>query len=203
VADVAFQYDEITDPIVSATFSVDFAAMNAHRTVGGFEMNFAQLVDCNPGGGLPDHDLSDDLFGVSAPPDDPQVNMGPLETGWLSADVDPLFFPALAGGKVGLRALFTDTVDAMFAMDFISLTIETGVGTIESFYGWPPGAENDGFGIALPDFGDLPAPLPDSLPAGSTGTGFDETISSKSILAIPEPTTLTLLVAAAARCRRR
>jgi len=31
------------------------------------------------------------------------------------------------------------------------------------------------------------------IPIGATGTGFDETISSKAILAIPEPATLSLL----------
>ena len=193
-ADIAFQYDPITDPIVSATFSVDFAAMNAHRTLSGYETNFVQLVDCNPGGGLPDFDLSDELFGTAAWPDAPQVDMGVLETGWITADIDSAFFPALAGGEVGLRALFTDTVDAMFAMDCIILTIETGRGgLVEALYGWPVGNENNGFGIDLVDGGDLPAPLPDSLPSGTTGTGFDETISSKAILAIPEPATLSLL----------
>ncbi len=192
-ADTAFQYDPITGPIVSASFSVDFAAMNAHRTVSGFETNFAQLVDCNPSGGLPDLDLSDDLFGTASQPDDPVLNMGVLETGWVSADIDVSFFGALAGGNVGLRALFTDTVDGMFAMDVISLTIVTDTETIESYYGWPVGNENDGFGIGLADGAGLPAPLPESLPVGATGTGFDETISSKSILAIPEPTALSLL----------
>lgn len=204
-ADIAFQYDPITDPIVSATFSVDFAAMNAHRTVSDYETNFVQLVDCNPGGGLPDLDLSDDLFGTAAWPDTPQVDMGVLETGWITADIDSAFYPALAGGKVGLRALFTDTADAMFAMDCIILTIETGRGgLVESLYGWPVGNENNGFGIDVADGGDLPAPLPDSLPSGTTGTGFDETISSKSILAIPEPAALGMLaVASLAVLRRR
>ena len=192
-ADIAFQYDEITDTIVSAAFSVDFAAMNAHRAMSGFEMNFAQLVDCSPGDGLPDLDLSDDLFGTAAYPDPPQPDMGLVETGWISADIDSAFYPALAGGNVGLRALFTDTVDAMFAMDVIALTIVTDMETITSYYGWPVGNENNGFGIDILDGGDLPAPLPDSIPVGATGTGFDETISSKAILAIPEPATLLLL----------
>ena len=34
-------------------------------------------------------------------------------------------YAALAGGNVGLRALFTDTVDSMFAMDVISLKERT------------------------------------------------------------------------------
>jgi hypothetical protein len=194
LAGIAFQYDEITEDIVSASFSVDLAAMNAHRSIGENEMNFVLLVDCNPGGGLLDFDLSDDLFGVASPPDAPLIDMGPLETGIVSVGIDASVYPALAGGNVGLWALFTDTVDAMFAMDFISLTIETASDTTESFYGWPVGNENNGFGIGIPDGGDLPSPLPDSIPAGATVTGFDETISSKSILAIPEPATLSLLL---------
>jgi len=186
---IGFEYDQIADPIDSATFSVDFAAMNAHRTINGFEVNFARLVDMTTG--LDDFDLSDDLFGTAEAPDIPLLDMGPLETGILSVSIDALFFPALAAGRVGLNALFTDTVDSMFAIDFISLTIQTSTATIESFYGWPVGSENDGFGIGLSDGGDLPQVLPNALPFDSTGTGFDETISSMSI--VPEPTTLYLL----------
>ncbi len=204
LADVAFQYDPITDPIMSASLSIDFAAMNAHRSIGEFEMNFAFLVDCSPAGGLAEFDLSDDLFGSASPPGAPQLDMGQLETAWVSADIDSSFFPALAGGKVGLRALFTDTVDAMFAMDVISLTIETSRGgLVESLYGWPVGNENNGFGIGIPDGGDLPSELPDSIPIGATGTGFDETISSKSILEIPEPATLLLLMLGSLAALRR
>ena len=202
-SDIAFQYEEITEPIISATFTVDFAAMNAHRTIGENEMNYAILVDCNSGGGLPDFDLSDDLFGTTTPPEDPQVDMGVLETGWISAEIDSSFYPALAGGSVGLKALFTDTVDSKFAMDFISLNIETSSNMTESYYGWPVGSENNGFGIGLNDGDDLPEPLPDSLPIGTTGTGFDETISSMSILAIPEPATLILLAISMFALRRR
>ncbi len=194
-ASIAFQYPDVTDPILSASFSVDFAAMNAHRTLAGFEMNFVQLVDSKSSDGLlADLDLSDDLFGTAAFPDPPLIDMGPLETGIVSASIDASFFPALAGGDVGLKALFTDTVDAKLAIDFIALTIVTSTSTIESYYGWPVGNENNGFGIGLSDGGDLPSPLPDSIPVGATGTGFDETISSLSILAIPEPTTLSMLL---------
>ena len=78
-------------------------------------------------------------------------------------------------------------------MDVISLTIVTDMETIESYYGWPAGDENNGFGIGLLDGEDLREPLPDSIPIGATGTGFNETISSKTILAILEPATLLLL----------
>ena len=183
-----FSYDPITEPIISAKFSVDFAALVAHRTVSGYEVNFARLLDMT--GGLGEYDLSDDLFGMAAHPDTPLVNMGDLETGIITADIDVSFFPALAGGDIGLNALFTDTDDAMFAIDYISLTIETNPVTIESFYGWPVGNENNGFGIGLADGANLPAPLPDSIPIGATGTGFDETESSKRI---PEPMSFVLL----------
>jgi hypothetical protein len=204
VADIAFQYDSITNTILSAEFSVDFAAMNAHRTVGEFETNFVQLVDCVwSDGHAADYSVSDDLFGTASWPDAPALDMGELETGIISAPIDASFYPALAGGAVGLRAVFTDTVDAMFAMDFISLTIETDAGTVEMQYGWPMGNENNGFGVGLSDGDDLPAPLPDSIPIGATGTGFDETISSKSILAIPEPATLSLLLIGGVMAVRR
>ena len=44
-------------------------------------------------------------------------------------------YAALGCGNVGLRALFTDTVDSPFAMDVISLTIVTDTEMIESYYG--------------------------------------------------------------------
>lgn len=182
----AFNYPPIEGDILSAAFSVDFAALTAHRTIFGEQVNAAMLLDLTTG--LPPLDLSDDLFGTASWPDPPRVDMGPLETGIISAGIDPLFFPALESGDVGLWALFTDTDDALFAIDTIFLTIETDTGIIESHYG----SDNDGFGIGIPDFGDLPAPLPDSIPIGATGTGFDESITSKSIH-IPEPASVVLL----------
>ena len=196
----AFEFDPITDTITSATFSADFAALVAHRTVGATEMNSLQLVDLSTG--LPDLDLSDEMFGTAVWPDTPQVDMGLLETGWISADIDASFFPALAAGSIGLIATFTDTDDAMFAIDCLSLTIETDGDPVESFYGWPIGNENNGFGVGLADGGDLPDVLPDSIPVGATGTGFDETISSKSIY-IPEPGTASLLALAGFVALRR
>ena len=86
--------------------------------------------------------------------------------------------------------------DAMFAIDFLSLTIETAIETTVPYYGWPIGSENNGFGIGLADGGDLPAVLPDSIAVGATGTGFDETISSKSIYLVPEPGMTSLLAIA-------
>ena len=201
-ADPAFQYDPLTAPIVSASLSVDFAALQAHRYIGETEVNFVQLVDVT--GGLGELDLSDDMFGTATWPEPPQVDMGVLETGWVSADIDASFYPALTAGSLGLKALLTDTNDAMFAIDCLILSIELeGDEFVNAYYGWPVGNENDGFGIDLADGGDLPDVLPDSLPSGTTGTGFDETISSKSILAIPEPTALALLGLGVLLSRRR
>ena len=73
---------------MSASFTVDFAAIDAHGSIGQNEGNSVQSPVGNPGGGLPDHDLSDDRFGTASPPGDPQANPAPLETGWVSADVD-------------------------------------------------------------------------------------------------------------------
>lgn len=184
----AFNYEPITEPILSATFSADFAALTAHRTVLGEEVNMAMLLDLSTG--LPDFDMSDDLFGTAAWPDPADLDQGGLGTGIVSAAIDPSFFPALENGHVGLWFLATDTDDAMFAIDFLSLTVETASATIVSFHG----STNNGFCIGIPDGGLLPAPVDITLPPGSTGTGFCETVSSKSIH-IPEPTTAALLVA--------
>ena len=190
--DGAFRYDAITEPIVGASFSVDVAALTAHRYVGTSEVNFAHLLDLESG--LESLDLSDDLFGVAAWPTVADVEQGAVETGWLTAEIDASWYPALTGGNVGLHALLTDTDDAMFAIDCFILQIETASSSVTSYYGWPTGNENDGFGFggALPDGGDLSEALPGGLPVGSTGTGFDETISSKVIL-VPEPAFVSLL----------
>jgi hypothetical protein len=187
-----FNYDQITDPIVSAQFSVDFAALVANRTVFGEELNYAQLINAGSGGDT--YDLSDDLFGTAVYPNPPKINMGRLQTHVFSVDIAPSFFPALAGGNIALAFCFTDTDDSMFAIDFMSLTINTNSETVQSFYGWPVGNPNNGFGIGLADGADLPAPLPISIPVGATGTGFDETIGSK----VPEPATLILFAGGAA-----
>jgi hypothetical protein len=196
-----FEYDAIPPgDIVSATFSADFAALVAHRYVGDVEVNHLTLFDLNAG--LPPLDLSDSFFGTAAWPDSPLIDMGLLETGWRAVDIDSSFFPALESGSVAAGFLFTDTDDALFAMDTLILTIETPTRTIvESYYGWPIGDENNGFGLGLLDGADLPAPFPGVL--DPTGTGFDEEISSK--YEVPEPTSLALLVCAtlAWRLRRR
>ena len=193
----AFVYDPIADPITSAAFYVDVAALVAHRYVSGSEVNYAKLIDS--GGSLGQYDLSDDLFGTAAFPDTPQLDMGLLETAVLSVDIDSSFFPALTDGHVSLDLMMTDTDDAMFAIDFISLTIVTNIETVESYYGGFVGNENNGFGIGLADGGDLPAPLPDSIPGGSTGTGFDETISCYP----PEPASFALLAVGALALRKK
>jgi hypothetical protein len=98
--------------------------------------------------------------------------------------------------------LATDTNDALFAIDFLSLTIETANESIEAFHGWPIGDENNGFGLGIPDGGNLPSPMPGVLMP--TGTGFDEEISSKSIHIIPEPLSVyALVIGLAVMLRRR
>jgi len=188
----SFIYEPISGVIESASFSVDFASFTAHRTVMGYELNYIKLVDLT--GNLGTYDLSDDFFGTAAWPNKPKIDMGKLQTGIISADIDSSFFPALAGGYIGLNFCFTDTRDSMFAMDYISLAIETASKTITSYYGWPIGNENNGFGIGLADGADLPAPLGISIPIGATGTGFDETIASDKKVPppIPVPASLSL-----------
>lgn len=183
-----FSYDPIPEQdIVSATFTADFAGLVAHRTVLGEEVNRLRLVDLTSG--LPNLDLSDAFFGTAAWPAPPQINMGDLQTGFVSVAIPASFFPALAGGNINMSTVFTDTDDALFAIDFLSLSIDTVArGTIVSQFG-----PNSGFGLGIADEGDLPSAMPGVLPP--TGTGFAEEISS--IFLIPEPTSLMLLTAGA------
>ena len=51
---------------------------------------------------------------------------------------------ALAIGAINDNILLTDTSDGLFALDSISLEIDTGSGTIESFIG-----PDDGFGLGI------------------------------------------------------
>lgn len=182
----AFNYPPIGEAILSAELVFDTAELNAHRFLAGVEINHVELVDV--AGVADDEDLSSAIFGVSSFPAPPLVDQPPAATGLLAAAVSPTFFPALTGGSVGLRATLTDSVDAAFAIDTIMLLIVTASATIDAHYG----SLNDGFGLGIPDGGFLPGPLPASLPPGSTGTGFDETISGKSINVVPEPATAAL-----------
>jgi hypothetical protein len=194
----SFVYDPIAAPILSATFSADFAALTAHRTVAGFEVNSVTLV-----GATNSLSLSEALFGTAdALSDVAQIAQGDLETGIVTAAIAPSFFAALAAGRVGLLATLTDTFDGLFAIDFLSLTIVTASSTTVAFID-----SNDGFRIGIPDGGLLPDPLPTSIAIGATGTGFDESISSISFVPAPEPGSLLLVVigfaALAATSRRR
>ncbi len=197
----AFVFDPISEPILSADLCIDTAALVAHRYVGGSEVNSLRLFDVAGGGSV---DLSDALFGAASWPASPAVSQDILETGWLTASIHSGDFPALANGNIGLDVLLTDTDDGMFAIDCFILRIVTDQSTIYAHYGWPTGEPNDGFGLgaALPDYGDLPAPLPTSLPVGATGVGFDETIGSLAIY-VPEPTTFGLLMLAGGWLTRR
>ncbi|MDQ2696715.1 MAG: PEP-CTERM sorting domain-containing protein, partial [Pseudomonadota bacterium] len=105
----------------------------------------------------------------------------------VMAAIDSSFFPVLASGRVGLLATFTDTFDGLFAIDFLSLTVVTATGMTVALID-----SNNGFGIGVPDGGALPGPLPNSIPANATGTGFDETIASVSFTPALEPSTIAL-----------
>jgi hypothetical protein len=193
-AQPAFNYTPIGGPILNASLSINFAGLTANRFVGTTEVNHLQLWAPS---GVTSLDLSTALFGNSPWPSPPLVNQGPSQTGFVSANISPSFFPILQSGQVGLTALFTDTGDGWFAIDTIELNITTSSGTITSWYGSAP----DGFGLGIPPGGNLPGPLPGSL--GFTGTGFDEAISSKYISVIPEPGACAVLGLGVALLLRR
>lgn len=186
-ANAGFIYIPIAEPIISATFNADFAALVAHRTIVGEQVNMISLMDSS-GGML---DLSDDFYGTSEliNGDVPKVNQGPLDTGVSSVSIPSSFFPVLQTGRVGVWFLATDTDDGLFAIDFLSLRIITASSTVESFID-----VNDGFKIGLADGAPLSSPLPVSISIDATGTGFDEAISSKvHHNEIAEPTSISLL----------
>lgn len=185
----AFNYSPLTEPVLSASFSVDLAELTAHQYIFGHQVNMVMLLDLTSGG--PSLDLSDDLFDGSNFPGVTPIDQAVTETQVFTVPIDPAFWPALEDGCVGLWALFTDTRDAVFAIDTIFLTIETASATITPYYGSP----NDGYHVAVADNDHLPGALPDSLAA--TGTGFDEPISSKAVH-VPEPAMLIMLGAVAA-----
>jgi hypothetical protein len=185
-ANQIFNYGPVTEPILSASLDADLAALTANRTLFGTEVNSVQLM--RPGYSV--LDLSDAFFGSAEFPDTPQINMGPLETGLVSVPIPPSFFPALASGSMGYQFLFTDTDDGLFAIDFLALSITTASGTLQSLLD-----TNNGFGIGIADGGLLPAPLPEGLTIGASGSGFDEAITSKALQAsVPEPGTTLLLL---------
>lgn len=191
ISGAAFEYGPVGEPILSATFRVDLAGLNAPVHLAGHQINMAMLVTRSG----ESYDMTTDLFGAA-------VALAPNETQVFEAAIDASFFGALAAGRMGLWMTLTDTDDASFAIDYISLEIETLSDTFELFYG----SMNDGFGLAIADNGALGGAVRDVLPPNSTGTGFDETVSSKSIHVVPTPGAGAALLAglgAFARRRRR
>ncbi len=191
-AQEAFMYAPISGTIESASLSIDFAGMSADEYVGATQVNSVQLW--NPAT-MTSLDLSSAFFGGTAWPATPLINQAPDQTGVFSATIDPSFYGALLAGEVGLTALLTDTDDGWFAIDNIALNIVTTDGAFSYYY---PQAPN-GFGLGIPEGGNLPGPVQTVL--SYTGTGFDEPISGKYIdvvTAIPEPGTVALLVFGAA-----
>ena len=194
----AFSYVPIVEPIVSASFGGNFAALTAQRNIGPFETNFMRLTDME--GFIPTTDLSDALFGpVNSPP---VLDQGQFGTGLIEAPIDPAFFPALSRGNIGLIGLLSDTFDSAFAIDYLRLNIVTIDTTYTFYYGSTP----NGFGIGLPPGTPLPGPVFQLLPYYPPGHGFDGTIGSKYFL-VPSPGAAVLalgaLAAATARRRRR
>lgn len=190
----------------NATLRIDTAELTARRNIGTVVLNELKLMG-NPGGlrGMQEVDLSEALFGaIDAAP---VITQGARQTGVREIDIPQFFWPSIEAGDLTLWALFTDTADATFALDFISIKIFYRGGTsFEKTFGSHATTKNDGFGLGIADGAMLPNPLPGALTA--TGTGFNETISSKSIHAswfIPSPGTapLVLLGAAVAFSRRR
>ncbi len=196
----SFVFAPIQEPILSATFIVDTAGLTAHRTLLGHEVNMLRLFD-------PSHpnsvfDASDQMFGSASWPGSPLVDQGAFGTGWLAATIDPSFFSTLASGTIGLSGVLTDTGDGIFAIDTIMLQIVTANGSYNATYGASYGSANDGFGLGLADGASLPDALATLLPPDSTGTGFDEAISSKAF-GTPAPGALSLLAVAAMATRSR
>ena len=153
-------------------------------------------------GGLGLYDMTDGLFGPTAGPQ--KIALAPLQTEVFEVAIDASFFPALMTGNIGLWALFTDTDDGWFGIDYLSLVIETEAFILETFF---QGMGNDGFKITPnppADGADLIAPFRDLRPFGSTGTGFDEAITSLAIHVIPTPGVgMLLAIGGCAMIRRR
>lgn len=170
----------------SAKLRIDTAELVAKRNIGAVEVNTARLIDANVVG-VPDADLSDDMFGALNAA--PAINQGAGQTGIREVDIPQYFWPALAAGTITLDLLLTDTSDATFALDFVSiLIVPNGGAPFEKLYGAHPTCQNNGFGLGIADGANLPANLPGAL--APTGTGFDEAISSKHIVAtftVPAP----------------
>ena len=187
--------------ILQADVYVNLAAFGEVRDFNGTEVNSFSLF--NPSGSWTNPDLSDDFFGVMGSVG--MIHQGPTQTGVYSASIPSWFFPVLEAGEVGIKATFTDTTDGIFAIDYISIAIlDDDNGPLE-FHEYYYGGD-DGFGVGLAPGAPLQAPLPVGLPY--TGRGFDEPISSKSILtvlAVPSPAGACLgaLALSAGAFRRR
>src|SRR5882672_9771015 len=88
-AQPAFNYSPIGSPILGASLSINFAALTANRFVGSTEVNRLQLWDVSGNASV---DLSQALFGTAPWPSPPPVNQGPLQTGFVTANISPSFF---------------------------------------------------------------------------------------------------------------
>ena len=165
--------------------------------MGGNQVNMVTMFDVSPNN-LGSVYLTSQLFGGGG-----ALDLGTQGTAVFDLTIPAPFRPALDYGRVGLWITLTDTSDAAFAIDFISVAIARGASVNEFFYG----SQNDGFGRGLPDFGLLPQAVQTFLPPNSTGRGFDETVASKSIhviIDVPAPGAIAVAAAAfAATAPRR
>ncbi len=131
-ARASFLYPPIpSEPILSATLTVNIGGLYGNRFLFGEEENSAVLL----APGFSPLDLSSALFGTSSFPNPPLVNLANDETEIIGAALPSWFFPALRGGDIGYSFLFSDTGDGIFALDYIDLRIVTPSHTIDSFLG--------------------------------------------------------------------
>lgn len=179
--------------ILSARFVGNFAGLTAHRRFGTVEVNRVRLLD--PDRTLPELNLSTAFFGDVAYYGATRIQQTNTQTGLFDAAIPASFYPVILKGRIDLVALFTDTEDSAFAIDTLFVEINlTNNRQVRAFYG----SGLDGFLLNPPvaQGANLAGDVRDILPAGRTGTGFDETVSSKAI-DTPGPGTFALALPAA------
>ncbi len=94
----SFLYPPIpSEPILSATLTINIGGLYGNRFLFGEEENSAVLL----APGFSPLDLSSALFGTSSFPNPPLVNLANDETEIIGAALPSWFFPALRGGDIG------------------------------------------------------------------------------------------------------
>ena len=168
------------DPILDARVRINVAELYADQVLFGQVANEAQLF--TPNGPIV---LNEALFGPSG---NPTIFQGFGEAAIYEAAIPSLYFDDLRGGVLGYLFRISDTLDGVFAIDSISLSITTGSQALEIFLG-----ANACFGLSLPLC--PPSGFVDVSRLPINGTGFDEPISSITLVAaIPAPAPVLLLL---------